>query len=94
MRKVFLSSAIVISAILTGCASTPRMSFETARDNCIRAGFKTGTDLFLQCINNQLSQNNKPSFAEQYMMQRAANPRRDVDVICRPWLNCVRCEES
>jgi uncharacterized protein YceK len=84
MKKIILAAAVV--SLLSGCAS----SFKQAADDCRQAGFKPGTDMYLGCVNNKT----KRTAFEQYMISRASNPgRNSVDVVCRPWLNGVRCQE-
>ena len=95
MKK--LITIVTIGMSLVGCASTPPMSSEAAVNICSTAGVTKGTPAFVDCMTNILNSEaakGKPSFAAQYMLNRASNPGlRSSDVICRPWGNGVRCEE-
>lgn len=64
MKRIVIIS--LVSIMFTGCAST----MQQAQTDCQSAGFKPGTDLFLQCLNQQ----SKPGFLQQYMLKRATNP--------------------
>ncbi len=95
MKRIL--AVALIATMATGCASTPPMSHETAMNICLNAGVKKGTPTFVDCVvgvMNSDAAKGKPSFAAQYMLNRASNPGlRSSDVICRPWGNGVRCEE-
>jgi hypothetical protein len=95
MKRIL--AVALIATMVTGCASTPPMSHETATNICLNAGVKKGTSAFVDCLTsvmNSEAAKGKPSFAAQYMLNRASNPGlRSSDVICRPWGNGVRCEE-
>ena len=97
MKKLFLTLAIV--GLFTGCASAPQKDPAiVAKQTCVNAGFVPGTDkfgnCFLQVMQHTMEQQSKPTAFQQYMINRAANPpSRSSDVVCRPWLNGVRCEE-
>ena len=71
--KRFLT-VVAICITFTGCASSPKITFESAKNNCVSAGFKPGTDAIMQCIAHQMNQNNQLSFTQQYMLNRASNP--------------------
>jgi hypothetical protein len=84
-----LITILVAGAVLTGCASRAT-TMQTAMNTCQQAGFQPGTELYLKCINNQ----NKPSFLEQYMLKRAANPGYDsgpTTTNCMRTGNMVQC---
>ena len=95
MKRIL--TIVAIATMFTGCASTPPMSHDTAMNICSNAGVKKGTSAFVECIvgvMNSDAAKGKPSFAAQYMLNRASNPSlRSSDVICRPWAGGVRCEE-
>jgi hypothetical protein len=87
-----------ICSMFVGCASSPQKDpGVAARQTCINAGFVPGTDKFSNCflsvMQSTLNEQSKPTFLQQYMLQRAANPSRYKEVVCQPWLNGVRCEE-
>ena len=69
MKKVLI--IVALSTTFVGCASQPKMTVETALHNCMRVGFKVGTDPMTACINHQLAQNNQMTFAQQYILARA-----------------------
>ncbi len=96
MKK--LITIVTIGMSLVGCASTPPMSSDIAVNICSTAGVAKGTPAFVNCMTNVLNSEaakGKPSFAAQYMLNRAANPSyRSRDVVCKPWLNGMRCEEQ
>jgi hypothetical protein len=74
MKK--LLTIAVLGMTLVGCASTPSMSPETAINLCSNAGVKKGTPAFVDCMTNVLNSEaakGKPSFAGQYMLNRASS---------------------
>ena len=95
MKRIL--AVVAISAMFTGCASTPPMSPEVAINICVNAGIKKGTPDFVNCMTNVLNSEaakGKTSIATQYMLNRASNPGlRSRDVVCKPWLNGVKCDE-
>ena len=97
MKRIL--TIVAIATMVTGCASTPPMSHETAMNICLNAGVKKGTSAFVDCVvgvMNSDAAKGKPSFAAQYMLNRASNPGlRSSDVVCRPWgvNGAIRCEE-
>ena len=95
MKRIL--TIVAMATMFTGCASTPPMSHDTAMNICSNAGVKKGTSAFVECIvgvMNSDAAKGKPSFAAQYMLNRASNPSlRSSDVVCRPWAGGVRCEE-
>ena len=83
MNKILV---LLLSGLLvTGCAS----SMQTAQQDCQKAGFTPGTELYLKCLTNQ----NKPGFLEQYMLKRAANPGYNYSTTtnCMRTGNMVQC---
>lgn len=90
MKKLLM--IVAISTTFVGCASQPKMTTETALHNCMRVGFKVGTEPMNSCIVNQLAQNNQLSFAQQYMLVRAqgmAQSQGDTNVLPRT-VQCSR----
>jgi len=71
-----------ISSLFTGCASSPRQSTDdiavSVRQTCINAGFAPGSQqfgsCFLQLMQGAVERESKPTFLQQYMLNRAANP--------------------
>jgi hypothetical protein len=84
---------------LSGCASTTQTDPGVyARQTCTSAGFIPGTDKFQNCfitvIRGEHERQSRPSFAQQYLLNRAANVRSSQEVVCQPWLNGMRCVEQ
>ena len=74
MKK--LITIVTIGMSLVGCASTPPMSSEAAVNICSTAGVTKGTPAFVDCMTNILNSEaakGKPSFAAQYMLNRASS---------------------
>ena len=95
MKK--LIAIIAVGMSLVGCASTPSPDPGMyAKQSCIDAGFVPGTNTFSSCFIRLLEikdrENSKPTAVQQYLINRANAPR-SRDVICKPWLNGIRCEE-
>lgn len=74
MKRIL--AVALIATMVTGCASTPPMSHETAMNICLNAGVKKGTSEFITCLNSVMNSDaakGKPSFAAQYMLNRASS---------------------
>ena len=86
MKRILL--VVAVSTTIVGCASQPKMTVETALHNCMRVGFKVGTEPMNSCIVGQVNQSNQLSFTQQYLLTRAMNPPRE-DVLPRN-IQCSR----
>ena len=98
-----LSTIALLGALVSGCASTPPMTPETAFNTCERAGIKRGTPAIVDCVVGVLNSEaakGKPSPAMQYMLNRASNPGiynsspLPTNTTCSRTCSYVNCQTS
>ena len=96
MKNLLIALMLALSILTSAQAQTAPDEGEVARQTCVKAGFTPGTDLFGQCffqvMKMEVEKKNKPTFLQQYLLNRASAPSTRTEVYCRPWMNGMICE--